>query len=244
MGKSANIANPSTADARKFCIPRNVTLVVGAVHTLPGLRLASRLKKGDIDVIEIRVDAFASELPALRRALPGLTGIPLLLTVRHPAEGGLNKLAVSHRRTLIDEFLPHAALLDLELRSFPALAETAAAAQAQGITLVVSDHHFRRTPSLRQLHIRQRRAFAVGADLFKVATLTSTAGDFARLLDFCARPASRPHSVMGMGRFGPASRLALAQAGSVLNYGYLHTSNAPGQWEARELRRLLTAFAA
>ena len=44
---------------------------------------------------------------------------------------------------------------------------------------------------------------------------------------------------MGMGKFGKASRLALAKAGSVLNYGYLDCPNAPGQWEATELKRLL-----
>ena len=49
---------------------------------------------------------------------------------------------------------------------------------------------------------------------------------------------------MGMGEFGRVSRLALAKAGSVLNYGYLDEPNAPGQWEARELRQLLTAIEA
>jgi 3-dehydroquinate dehydratase-1 len=217
--------------------------VVGAVHSLPGLKLATRLRPDELDVIEIRVDALANDLPALRRALPRCAAIPLLLTVRHPAEGGLHALSLARRRALIAEFLPHAALLDLELRSLPALAPLAAAAQAQGVGVVVSDHHFRRTPSLADLLARQRRAFAAGADVFKVATLTSTARDLARLLEFCARPAPGPRAVMGMGRFGPASRLALAQAGSVLNYGYLHTPNAPGQWEARELRRLLTQLA-
>ena len=44
---------------------------------------------------------------------------------------------------------------------------------------------------------------------------------------------------MGMGAFGQVSRLVLACAGSVLNYGYLDKPNAPGQWEARELTGLL-----
>ena len=40
-------------------------------------------------------------------------------------------------------------------------------------------------------------------------------------------------------RMGQVSRLVLACAGSILNYGYLDKPNAPGQWEARELRELL-----
>ena len=45
---------------------------------------------------------------------------------------------------------------------------------------------------------------------------------------------------MGMGVFGKVSRLALAKAGSALNYGYLDRPNAPGQWEARELKKLIS----
>jgi 3-dehydroquinate dehydratase-1 len=48
-----------------------------------------------------------------------------------------------------------------------------------------------------------------------------------------------PVSAMGMGPVGKLSRLVLARAGSILNYGYLQTPNAPGQWPATELKRLI-----
>ena len=41
------------------------------------------------------------------------------------------------------------------------------------------------------------------------------------------------------GQFGKISRLVLAQAGSCLNYGYLGTPNASGQWPARLLKARL-----
>jgi 3-dehydroquinate dehydratase-1 len=44
---------------------------------------------------------------------------------------------------------------------------------------------------------------------------------------------------MGMGPVGKLSRLVLAKAGSVLNYGYLLEANAPGQWPAWELKSLI-----
>ena len=44
---------------------------------------------------------------------------------------------------------------------------------------------------------------------------------------------------MGMGPWGRVSRLVLAKCGSLLNYGYIGTSNAPGQWPAHELKHLL-----
>ena len=86
---------------------------------------------------------------------------------------------------------------------------------------------------------RERRAFSAGADVFKIATATNEPRTLARLLEFSATPARGHRAVMGMGKFGQVSRLALACAGSILNYGFLDKPNAPGQWEARELRALI-----
>ena len=48
---------------------------------------------------------------------------------------------------------------------------------------------------------------------------------------------------MGMGRFGKVSRLLFAQAGAVLNYGYLDKPNASGQWEATLLKKRIAELA-
>ena len=84
----------------------------------------------------------------------------------------------------------------------------------------------------------ERRAFSAGADVFKIATATDDLRSFARLLEFSGSAVRGPRAVMGMGKFGQVSRLSLARAGSALNYGYLDKPNAPGQWEARELKSL------
>lgn len=215
-------------------------LVVGTVHSPGSLRLAAKLKAGEIDVLEFRIDALAEQLDAAERTMKA-TPLPSLLTVRHPAEGGINALAAKRRKELYRRFLPHAALIDIELRSLPQFADIVEEAHAAGCAVVISNHDFKKTPSITQLIARQKTAFANGADIFKIACVTQKAGDLAQLLDFSEKPARGMRSVMGMGRFGKASRLALAQAGSVLNYGYLHEPNAPGQWEARELRKLLSA---
>ncbi len=238
--KTTKIAKPSPPGARQFnAYEPNV---VATVHTLVGLRAALRLAPGEVDVVELRVDALRDHEGELRRIAPEIKA-PLLLTVRHPAEGGIGKLPLGERRRLIAEFLPLATLLDVELRSVRALDSEMATARACGVCVVVSDHHFRGTPSLARLLERQSDALHAGADIFKIATLTSTASELARLLEFIARPAAKPRAVMGMGAMGQVSRLALAKAGSVLNYGYLDVPNAPGQWEARELKRLISGLA-
>ena len=217
--------------------------VVGAVHSPGALRRALRIRPGEVDFLEIRVDAFAPDPAPLLRALPRLR-VPLLITVRHPAEGGAHRLSFPQRRALFAQFLPFAALIDLELRSVEKLASTMADARARGVRVIVSDHHFKTTPPAVQLQHTIRRAHAAGADICKIAALAETPAALARLLALFAQPPPLPLSVMGMGRFGKISRLLLAQAGSVLNYGYLAEPNASGQWEAVLLQKRLAELLA
>ncbi|HSI10847.1 MAG TPA: type I 3-dehydroquinate dehydratase, partial [Chthoniobacter sp.] len=81
------------------------------------------------------MDNFATDLNPLLAALPRLR-VPLLVTVRHPAEGGANNLGFARRRELYAQFLPHAALMDVELRSFGKLAATVEDAQRAGVKVI------------------------------------------------------------------------------------------------------------
>jgi 3-dehydroquinate dehydratase-1 len=213
-------------------------LVVGTIHSRGSLRKALKLRRGDVDLFELRVDHFARDPEPLLEAGAELCA-PAIVTVRHGAEGGAERLPRGQREELFTRFLPVAAFVDLELRSVEALAPTVAAARAAKVKLIVSDHHFRSTPALASLRKRLRRARAAGADIVKVAALASSPADLARLLAlFCGK--DRPAlSVMGMGPLGKVSRLLFACTGSVLNYGYLDQPQLPGQWEARELKARL-----
>ena len=210
--------------------------VVGAVHSPGALRCALEIRPSDVDFLEIRVDAFADNPDAALCVLPRLR-VPLIVTVRHPAEGGANRLNYRERRDLFARFLPFAKLIDIELRSLENLASTVAEARRAGIKIIASTHFFRRTPSAVELQRSVRRAHAAGADIAKLAALASTPAALARLLALFCRPQPLPLSIMGMGAFGKISRLLFAQAGSVLNYGYLDRPNASGQWEAVILKK-------
>ena len=213
-------------------------MVVATVHSLAGMRLAEKLGTRDADVLELRADALEGKMGEVRRFLAAVK-LPVLLTVRHPAEGGIGNLSGNRRREIFRELLPFATLVDVELRSLAAMRQVLAEARGQGTGIVVSSHDFHKTPSLAELTKRRNRAFAAGADIFKVAALADDAGSVARLLDFISTAKARRFAVMGMGKLGKASRLVLACAGSTLNYGYLDKPNAPGQWEAKELKALL-----
>jgi 3-dehydroquinate dehydratase-1 len=216
--------------------------IVGAVHSPGSLRSALRLRQGDVDFLELRVDHFAEDPDSLLRAAPRLP-FPLIVTVRHPSEGGAGQLGARRRRQLFTEFLPLANCIDVELRSVAGFADIIAEARAAGVGVIVSDHHFHRTPSARALAARLQRAILARADLFKIAALTSAPADVAALLTLLAKPSPISLSVMGMGPFGKVSRLLFAQAGSVLNYGYLDEPNASGQWEATLLKKRIAELA-
>jgi 3-dehydroquinate dehydratase-1 len=196
----------------------------------------------EVDFLEIRVDNFALEPAAVLKVLPRLR-VPLIITVRHPAEGGAHRLTLARRRDLFAQFLPWATLIDVELRSWEKLAETIAAARRAGVKIIASAHHFHSIPTAAHLLRTVRRAHALGADISKIAALAETPGALSRLLGVMEKKRPLPISVMGMGRFGKISRLLLAQAGSILNYGYLDRPNASGQWEATVLKKRLAELA-
>lgn len=242
---SGEVQNRSLPTRRPACKVKRVPLsrldrpqVVATVHTSAGLRLAKSLGPEDVDFLELRLDALSGDIGAVDRAIPQFR-LPILLTVRHPDEGGVGKLSSGQRSELFARFMDHASLVDVELRSVRSMRPVIASAKAGRVIVVISDHHFRGTPGLRRLRERQRLAFEAGADVFKLATAANDPGSMARLLDFSAGNSPGPRGIMGMGKFGRVSRLALARAGSALNYGYIDRPNAEGQWEARELRKLI-----
>lgn len=213
--------------------------VVGTIHSPAALEAARRLKAGEVDFLEVRVDHFVDELSGLRAALKKLPA-PLIITVRHPKEGGAAPLTFAQRSDLYRSFLSFAALIDIELRSAEALTPVLRDAKKAGIARILSWHDFKKTPSSSDLQSRWEKAREFAPEIIKFATRTRTAADLARLIAFQAAAPRRPAlSLMGMREFGKISRLALAQAGSVLNYGYLGELQVPGQWPARLLKERL-----
>lgn len=212
---------------------------VGTIHSPAALREALTLPLGVVDFFEVRVDHFVQDLAPIRRAIPKLKA-PLLFTVRHPAEGGAGKLGYAMRAALYREFMPAAALIDIELRSARALRPILDEAKEAGVGRIISWHQFQSTPSVEKLRARWLAARAFSPDIIKFATRTRTAGHLATLLEFFSRAPKKPAlSLMGMREFGQISRLALATAGSRLNYGYLGECQVPGQWPAPVLSERL-----
>ena len=213
--------------------------VVGTIHSPAALREALRLKAGAVDLLEVRVDHFVTDLAPLRRALPRLKA-PLIITVRHPGEGGSALLSTSERAALYRDFLPAAACIDIELRSMLALRDIWEEAPSRGIQRILSWHDFKSTPSLTALEERWQRASGFSPTIVKFATRARARAHLATLVTFLSTRPKRPAtSLMGMREFGKISRLTLAACGSALNYGFLGELQISGQFHAAELKKCL-----
>lgn len=216
--------------------------IVGSVHTVAGLRAAARLRRGQgVDVVEVRLDCLAAQ----ERRLDGLLGavrLPLLLTARHPLEGGAGHLTSARRRGLLEAFLPFASLLDVESRSVGVFAGVLETARKKRLEIVLSSHNFTQTPGLPALARIQREALQHGADICKIAVRLRSGADLARLL-LCQTGAKRPLATMGMGPLGKVSRLLLPLAGSCLVYGFIDRPQVAGQWPAVLLAERLKEIA-
>ncbi|MGB8354421.1 MAG: type I 3-dehydroquinate dehydratase [Chthoniobacteraceae bacterium] len=212
----------------------NIPQVVGIIDSTSSLKAALRINAGELDFFEIRVDAFAGRKGGedeILAALPKLK-LPLIITVRHALEGGLHAISTRKRREYFERFLPHAKLIDVELRSAKSLPGILALARSKKVSIILSYHNFLTTPPASRLRALENAARKAGADIFKVATVASTPADIAALLSLAHAKRKTPVSLMGMGAFGKVSRLVFAQAGSVLNYGFLDKAQVSGQWPA------------
>lgn len=215
--------------------------LVGVIADRAALEKALRLRARP-DFFELRLDALVDFLEETERAIPRLHA-PLICTARHPAEGGLGNLSVRQRRELLRRFLPHAAMIDVELRSVAPMEALIAEAKRAAVAVLISRHHLRDTPAAAVLRSELEEALALRPALFKLATRTDERPQLEMLLDFFRKNRDRlPLAAMGMGKLGRASRRQLLRLGSVLNYAALAAPNASGQPTLEELRRTRSAY--
>ena len=221
----------------------NGPLAVGVVSTLPVLEqfvgLSPQERSETCDLVELRLDELNLPTAELEAAIDGCD-FPFLLTARHPAEGGKAPEDPAARAAMIEPLLGRAALIDIELRSAAGMTQLIQQAHLVGVGVIGSFHDFSATPAEHVLRGAAEFAQQAGLDAVKIATFLNQSEDLALLLRLLADPGRLRHSVMGMGPLGRVSRLVLAKCGSLLNYGYLGESNAPGQWPVAKLKKLLT----
>ncbi len=199
------------------------------------------------EVLEFRVD----EMPDKTEAIASMAercqevGKHALFTVRMPEEGGKNKLSSETRLEAFDQIRSGidgvACFFDIEVAS---LADNRfkklALALSENHRVILSQHDFDKTPDINWETLREAQA-EIPNSIIKLAYRLHTGLDLGKLCNGVTdmRNSGSLVAAMGMGELGPISRVTLASLGSVLNYGFLSQSNAPGQWSAAKLADIL-----
>jgi len=203
--------------------------LVGVIASTDELRLATRMRAPP-DLFELRLDHLpnlhGSHLSRLRR--------PVIITARHPAEGGKR----CDRKNLLRKFLPYAKFVDIELRSMRELSEIWAEARRLGVGRICSVHDFKQTPELSILRKQFSRSRNAEANVFKLVTRADSLRDLLTLFEFLWTQSSlMPMCVMAVGKFGPISRMLFREAGSAFIYAPLRHALYNGQLTLGQLRR-------
>lgn len=230
----------------KVCIP-----VVGRSEQeiLAG---AERAAGAGADVIEWRLDYYDGwQDPKACAALslrlrPVIGEIPLLVTFRTAAEGGEQRIGEEDYLFLYKTILREgdADLIDVQMRIREEIVDDLIEyAHVHGAAVIVSNHEFHATPPQKEITNRLLRMRRMGADIAKIAVMPSSQEDVLTLLAATLQVRRLcPDQVlitMSMSGRGVVSRIAGEAFGSAMTFGTAGAASAPGQVDARALRRTL-----
>ncbi|MFH0909377.1 MAG: type I 3-dehydroquinate dehydratase [bacterium] len=212
-------------------------LVVGVISLPRTLEHPLDLKQLPFDVAELRIDLVGVDCPDWLEFASRMVaaGTPVILTVRHPNEGGHWYLDEQERAAVYRTALPFVSAIDVEIGS-EIIKPLADEARRAGKLVIGSFHDFEETPDEAFLRAKILDGRSKGADVVKLATMIQADADLVALRALLADASSGPLCLLGMGDRGAESRVSLAVAGSCLAYGYYDQANAPGQLSAGELR--------
>ncbi len=228
---------------------RRRPLVVGTLTGQASLNAQlTRARSPYIDVVELRLDTFTAVHKegakafalALMHRVRKVTRKPVLLTFRSHTESGTAVRAEfragdSLRESVVAPLLPLAALVDVEARRVSYAARVGAVARRLGVGVIHSYHDFKGA-RLAGPRLWAARAAKKGADVFKVALSPKTDRELDAFLGW-GLSLDGPRVLIGMGPEAAMTRQTGFTFGSILTYGHLGRSAAPGQVAAADLGR-------
>lgn len=127
--------------------PLTVGVIPDATTLSAWTAMSEKERQRTCDLIELRLDTLKLPAADLRYALSGCQNTtPVLLTARHPAEGGQGSPVAAERMALVEPLLDLATLVDIELRSAVEMKPLIDKAHAAGVKVMGSFHDFQATP--------------------------------------------------------------------------------------------------
>jgi 3-dehydroquinate dehydratase-1 len=224
-------------------LDRAIPLVAVSFRDNDSERLAREAARAGVDVIELRIDRYADTDPEhVRNQARTFKELPVVATIRSPAEGGEWTGSESQRLALFDSIIDEVDAVDIELSATEINADVIAAANRHDKLVIVSHHDFERTPSLDRLETIADDARALGADIVKISTMANSKQDLRTLASLAIQQADLGVIVIAMGAIGTIGRILFPALGSCLTFSHMGEGSAPGQLDFFETFDLMRKF--
>lgn len=208
-------------------------------------------RRASVDVLELRLDTFAQAQGPfqktyefgrhLLRRIKEELDRPVLLTLRAHDERGPIKdrqtLSDAHRAEILSRLMPSVDLVDVEIRRREFARRMTVIAGIHGVDAIHSAHHFTGVFTPQQLRKLSAASRAIGPAILKLAVSPRDRSQLEEFLLGGLQLSVPGRILIGMGKVGLPSRLVGYSFGSLLTYGHLGSSAAPGQLPAGELAR-------
>ena len=206
----------------------------------------SRIDYENCDILEIRYDFFAeSEWQELSGRVRKIAPNAIQLgTIRLKRDGGtFSDAHATERPALWEKILEAASIpewLDLERDCLHDYDEILKLAAPKGVKILISEHNFTRIPNDLELKNYLTDVKRVKADGIKIAAMSNTDEDCARLYKFAKRAKGfKLIAAFGMGETGKISRIWSLKEGANLTYGSIGKAAAPGQIDVALMRKAI-----
>lgn len=230
----------------KICVP----LVGKTMKAL--LEECKYLTGKPFDVAELRIDFFEGNisieqvLKLLAQLRPKLKDKGLLFTWRTKNEGGESGIISKDYFALLDAVILSGYVDAIDVEYFfdqNAMENTVKLAKEHGVTVVMSNHDFDKTPPAEEVIERLVGMKKAGADIAKLACMPNTSEDVLTLLGATEtvkrQYPNEPIITMSMGKLGIVSRICGSIFGNAMTFGAAKQVSAPGQIEVTKLNDIL-----
>lgn len=207
-----------------------------------GQSLKKAIKQG-ADLLELRIDFFKGIKPEnLSKTVRKIkhNGLPLIATVRSKTEGGKKSLTDRQRKEIFQHIIPLVDAVDIELSSKNIIKDIVGSAKKHNKKIIVSYHNFKETPCDRKLNKIIKDSKKTGADIVKLATMANKMQDVLRLANLTLK--HKNLITLSMGETAKISRIIFPIFGSLITYGTVGSSTAPGQMPLNILKTELRFY--
>jgi len=192
------------------------------------------------DVVEYRADLNdVINIDTIKTHLKKISGelaLPLLFTLRDKSEGGNFSGTDEQRNIIYYETLDFVDAIDIESSLAEFSNNVIKTAHSKNIKVVLSYHNFEKTPELSSLYKTVDKCFDGGADITKIATMCETKEEAEQLISLTVK--YNNIATVGMGKYGPLTRISAPTLGSILTYAFTDSKEipVPGQFTIGELK--------